>query len=125
MNWIKKYIGNIGLWVLTITFIVYYFIARPLDVSGLKHPVWVDNIELYGQLIGILFVAFGYALNCIKRIERVIIAWGFVAFWSMLSLTYFLNEFFYSILFTHKIITVIIISLISCPFFYFYFRKRL
>lgn len=125
MNSIKEYISSIGIWILTISFTVYYFNAKPLDVQGLLHPSWVDNIELYGQLIGILFVCLGYALNCKRTFERLIIAWELVAFWGILTLTYLLNEFFDSIIISHKIITTLIICLAISPFSYFYYRKRL
>jgi hypothetical protein len=125
MSWIKFNISSIGIWVYTISFTAYYILARPLDINRLSHPIWVDNIEFYGSFVGILLICLGYALKCNKRIERVILAWGLVAFWGMLLFIYTMDEFFDSILFTHKIITNTIFCLISCPFFYYYFRKRL
>lgn len=124
MDWIKSHIGSIGIWVYTISFAVYYILARPLDLAKMIHPVFIDNIEFYGSIIGVLLICLGYAFKCDKRIERVIVAWGLVAFWGMLLTIYTLDEFFDSIIFTHKIITTIIFCLISCPFFYLYFRKR-
>jgi hypothetical protein len=124
MNWLKVNIGSIGIWLVTVSFAAYYFSAKPLDIQGLSHPSWVDNIELYGELIGVLFICIGYALNCNKTLERVIIAWELVAFWGILTLTYFLNEFFDSIIISHKIITTLIVCLAISPFSYFYFRKQ-
>jgi hypothetical protein len=124
MNWIRKNIGSIGIWIYTISFAVYYILARPLDVAHLSHPVWVDNIEFYGSFIGITFISLGYAFRCLKEKERVLIAWGLVAFWGMLSLIYLLDEFLDSIIFTHKIISVTIFCVALCPLLYLYFRKR-
>ena len=124
MNWIKQNIGSIGIWLITISFTAYYFNAKPLDLKGLAHPVWVDNIELYGELFGVLFICLGYAFNCTKKIERVIVAWELVAFWGILTLTYLLNEVFDSIIISHKIIVTLIICIALCPFSYYYFRKR-
>lgn len=124
MNWIKDNIGSIGIWLTTISFATYYFNAKPLDLAGLAHPAWVDNIELYGELFGLLFISLGYAINCKRFIERVIIAWELVAFWGVLTLTYLLNEFLDSIIISHKIIVTLIICIALCPFFYLYFRKR-
>lgn len=125
MNWLKLNISSIGIWLVTISFAVYYFNAKPLDLKGLSHPSWVNNIELYGELIGMMFISLGYALNCKKTFERVIIAWELVVFWGVLTLTYFLNEFLDSIIISHKIITTLIICLAISPFSYFYYRKRL
>lgn len=125
MDLVKKYIGSIGIWVITISFVAYYFNAKPLDLKGLPHPIWVDNIELYGELIGLLFICLGYALNCKRTLERIVIAWELVAFWGILTLTYFLNEFLDSIIVSHKIITTLIICLAISPLSYLYFRKRL
>ena len=124
MNWIKQNIGSIGIWLITLSFIAYYFNAKPLDLKGLPHPIWVDNIELYGELFGMVLISLGYALNCKKVLERVIIAWELVAFWGVLTLTYFLNEFFDSIIVSHKIITTLVICLVISPLSYLYFRKQ-